>query len=107
MLIFNDRKYAKNDTEFVDSLFKSGSTCAGYYQRISNGIRMMTIKKEYFAFLVSNKHNERFIVSMGCRDGKPYYMYGLNSSDAIALGVDQMTSGQIESLIDAAMRCKD
>lgn len=107
MLLFSGKKYAKNDTEFVDSLFQDGGTCAGYYQRISNGIRLMTIKKEYFAFLVSNKHGERFIVSMGSKDGKPYYMHGLNEQDAIYLGVSGMKSSVIDGEIDAAMRCKD
>ena len=108
MLIFNGKKYAKNDTEFVDSLFHTDGTCVGYYQKVSNGIRLMTMKKMYFAFLVSNKHNEKFIVSMGqTSDGKPFYMYGLNSNDAIYLGVSEMSRQAQYDAIEAAMRCKD
>ena len=33
MLTINERKFAKNDKEFINSLFEGKTTCDGYYKK--------------------------------------------------------------------------
>lgn len=91
MITINGKKYAKNDAEFTESLFNPGGTCVGYYKKLKNGIQLMTMQKELFAFMVNNSHNERFFVSAGrLENGKAFYMYGLSDSAARWLGIENM-----------------
>lgn len=86
MLIFNGKKYAKNDAEFVESLFDASGTCNGYYKRIKGGVQLFNMQRELTAYIVDRSDLERFIVSAGMHDGKARYMYGLSTSAEQWLG---------------------
>ena len=102
MLTFNNKKYAKNNDEFVSSLFVAGSTWNGFYKKTKNGIRLYDMQNKLQGFIVNNRHNERFIVSAGTDStGKAFFMNG--ASDALEqwLGVSSMPRRDKEQALDA------
>ena len=101
MLIFNGKKYAKNNDEFISSLFVAGATCNGFYKRTKNGIRLFDMQNILQGFIVNNKHNERFIVSASVHDGKVHYMFGASEALEKWLGVFGMSAYAERVAIDA------
>lgn len=76
------KRYAPNAKELVNSLFVSGGTFDGTYKALKTGVRLYKGNGELFAFIVNNSRGEQFAVSAGVtKEGKPFYMYGLNSRD--------------------------
>lgn len=51
MLEFNGSTYARTNAEMVESLFKNGKTCAGFYKRITGGFQLFNLQRELFAFV--------------------------------------------------------
>lgn len=91
MLTINGKQYAANDKEFTASLFNAGGTAYGYYKVKKNGILLMDMQKNPFAFVVNNKHNEQFFVSARKHeDGKIHYMYSTTAKDEAILGLDKL-----------------
>lgn len=41
MLVLNGKKFARNDKEFISSLFEGKSTCVGYYKVNKRSISLM------------------------------------------------------------------
>jgi hypothetical protein len=81
MITFNGLKFAKNNSELVDSLFTSGGTCAGLYKRTMNGTKLYRPNGELFAYIVHNPKQGYFVVSAGMREDRPFYMYSTCSID--------------------------
>ena len=101
MIVINNKKFARNDSEFTDSLFENGGTCVGYYKPTKRGIQLMDHQKTLFAFVVNNRHNEQFFVSAGRNDdGRIRYSYALTSKDERFLGMDSMRYGEKISLAE-------
>lgn len=46
MITLNGKKFAKNDSEFIDSLFHSGGTCVGYYKVMRRAVILMDHNKK-------------------------------------------------------------
>lgn len=86
MLILAGKKYAKNDAEFVDSLFESGGTCQGYYKRLKNGVQILDHQKQLRAFIV-DRWADQFIVTATMKNGRAWYMNGCTSIDEEWLGI--------------------
>lgn len=100
MLLFNGKKYAKNDAEFTESLF-TDQTCNGYYKKTRNGIQLFNMRHELVAFIVNNTAQGHFVVSATMYSTKPRYMFGLSSHTADYLGLSLTAS---ESDIVKAVR---
>jgi len=100
MLIFNGKKYAKNDREFVESLFDPSCTCNGYYKRLKRGVQLFNMQHELTAYIVDRGPLERFIVSAGTHDGKARYMYGLSTSAGKWLGIEENTFARDRQMIE-------
>lgn len=92
MLNLNNNLFAKNDKEFINTLFmKRDSTALGYYRVMKNGIKLMDHQKQPIMFIVNNRHGEQFIVSCKKLDnGKTLYSYALSSSDEELIGFDKL-----------------
>jgi hypothetical protein len=99
MLIFNGKKYAKNDSEFVESLFDASGTCNGYYKRLKDGVQLFNMQRELTAFIVDRTDRARFVVSAGMHDGKARYMHGLSSAAEQWLGVAENTFARERQMI--------
>ncbi len=54
MIILNDKKFALNDNEFINSLFQTGGTCTGYYKVNKRSIMLLNIQREKIGII--NKH---------------------------------------------------
>ena len=90
MITINGKKYAKNDSEFADTLFTQGGTAVGYYKKRKNGVLLLDMQKRPFAFVVVNKYgDEPFIVSCSQTDEGIRYMYSTTLADEITLGMPQ------------------
>ena len=100
MIVFNGKKYAKNDNEMVESLFHAGGTCVGFYKTRKDGVLLSDLQKIPRVFLV-NRPNEKFAVSAHkTDDGKIRFMFGICSLDEEWVGLTglQNTYDAIESI---------
>ena len=86
MLIFNGKKYAKNDKEFTDSVF-TNQTCVGYYKKQRNGTQIFDMQRQLIAYIVANDKQGYFVVSATIDNNNPRYMFGLSSYTADFLGL--------------------
>ncbi len=81
-------KFARNSAALVSSLFDPTGTASGLYSVRRNGIMFSLPSGEPFAFLVANKHDERFFVTCSRQDdGRVRYMFGLSDPDCRRLGL--------------------
>ena len=88
MITIGNKKYAKNNSEFTDSLFKSGGTCDGFYKVYENRIIFKDVQGKPFACLVANDdYSPYFVCCSKLDNGKIFYMQGINSFDLKKLGI--------------------
>ncbi len=87
MLTFNGKQYAKNDKEFVDTLFTSGNTANGFYKKVKSGIKLYNMQKELIAFI--KRDSSPFVVNAYtyAGDGKDRYMFSTSSTVEIYLSI--------------------
>ncbi len=90
MLTINGKQYAANDKEFTASLFNPNGTAYGFYKAKKNGILLMDMQKEPFAFVVNNRHNEQFFISCGKHDGRIFYLQSTTDRAEKILGLDSL-----------------
>lgn len=80
MLTLFGKTYAKNNSEFVSSLFAK-QTCNGFYKQNKKGIYLYDIQNELIAFIKAPANGEpAFIVSAHDFEGRPRYMSGLSTA---------------------------
>lgn len=84
--------YARSKTLLVDTLFRPEGTASGFFHVAKNGILFSDPSGEPFAFLVANRHNERFFVS--CSKSKAdgdqiRYMFSTSSLDEKRLNLPE------------------
>lgn len=80
-------KFARTPALLTASLFQGGGTANGTYKVRKGGVLFLNAKGEPFAFLVANRHGERFFVSC-CTEGNGIrYGYGLADWDKCLLGL--------------------
>lgn len=87
MITINNHKFARNEKEFLESLFTGGETCYGYYRTVKHGVKLMNMQNELFAFIKVNG-NSAFAVSASISNGKARYMFSTMSVDDKTLGLD-------------------
>ncbi len=83
-------KFARTPALLTASLFEGGGTANGTFKVRKDGVLFLNAKGEPFAFLVANRHGERFFVSCSKREGGIFYMFGLADSDASLLGISSL-----------------
>lgn len=91
MITINGRKFARNESELVSSLFDPSGTGSGFYRPIRGGIQLYNLQNELFALAVNNKYDEQFFVSASTHNGKPFYLYDLTDKDRQFLGFDTLS----------------
>lgn len=99
MLMFNGKKYAKNDKEFADSLF-SDNTCNGYYKKLKNGYQLFDMQKNMKAFLYANAKQGYFVADATVRPEGVWYSYGDEHKNW--LGLSELTDSQYRDACKAA-----
>ena len=91
MLIFNGKKYARNNDEFTSSLFDAGGTCNGFYKRIRGGIQLFDMQRQIAAFIVDKPNARRFVVTAHrTENGRTRYMHATTMSTEKWLGIDAL-----------------
>lgn len=96
MIQLAGKMYAKNDREFVNSLFNPNGTCNGYYKRLKHGIQVFNPQKELIALITSYDRNYGVVSAIRHKHlKKTFYFYGLNSLTAEYLGLDGLGLDQI------------
>lgn len=103
MIEFNGRKYAKNESELIDSLFTTGGTLDGTYKKYHNRIELTHGNKEHCiaivrekgiykdatsSMVVSKANNGRFMYSTSSWDDKLFnipdsYMAKLDNANSL------------------------
>lgn len=91
MLVLNGKKYAKNNNEFMESLFVAGGTCNGFYKKTKNGVKLYDMQNNLQAFI----RNDGLSVSAFLHEGKMRYMYGMDSRTEAWLGFDVLKYSDI------------
>ena len=92
MISINGRKFAKNDSEFVDSLFNNDGTCDGYYKVMKRNIMFYDMQKKPSFTVTVNKWNEvLFSNARQLDDGKIWYSY-LGQEKAKYLGIESLVT---------------
>ena len=89
MIEINGNRFAKNDSEFTESLFNPPKTCFGFYKRKGkNVIIFCDIQKKPFAALVKQGTNS-FLVN--CREvtgGQIFYQFALGENYESIFGLN-------------------
>ena len=101
MITINGRKYAKNDSEFTDTLFDKDGTAQGFYKKYKRRILFMDHQKKPLFTLVHNWHNEKMILSASqLDDGKIWYQH-LSTKLEQFLGLDKMSYSERSNYVDS------
>jgi len=105
MLTFNNKEFAKNDKEFVNSLFSVGGkgTCAGYYKKTKRGVYLYNMQKELFAFMKADDKFTGIVSAYKHKDGKTYYMNALTSDVEKWIGLENATLSEEKALVEKAL----
>ena len=104
MLIFNGRKFAKNESELVNPLFNKGGTASGIYKTTKNKTLLYKPNGDLFACIIHNDKQGYFAVSASVQFGKPFYMYAMCEPDEKFLGLDSIPYGQVAMLIQKTFK---
>jgi hypothetical protein len=100
MLTLFGKTYAKNNSEFVNSLF-SKQTCNGFYKQNEKGITLYNIQNELIAFIKAPINGEyAFIVSAYKSENKTRYMFGLSTLTDLYLNVPESYKIKTEKLTE-------
>ena len=72
MITLNNKKLAKNNKEFTNSLFSSKGTCIGYYKVNKKSVSIMNMQKEKVGVVTNN------VMAKATKqtNGKYWYSYG-------------------------------
>lgn len=95
MIMINNKKFAKNEKEFTDTLFQKDGTAFGYYKQYKNRIIFSDMQGKVFAALIKNKHGCHF-VNAGVYDGKTRYQFAMSSQYEKLFGFPEKWSEQLE-----------
>lgn len=72
MITLNDKKLARNEEEFINSLFETGGTCVGYYKPNKLSITILDHKKNKVGVI-----NKFGVLCKATKQDKGYwYSYG-------------------------------
>jgi hypothetical protein len=86
MITHNGKKYAKNDSEAVESLFDRTGTVNGFYKRTASGLVLSDLQGKERVFV---RHSDGLTVTCHRYNGRLRYMFGLSSLDARWMGEAQ------------------
>lgn len=101
MLHFNGKTFARNDDEFLSSLFTPGGTCTGYYKPIKSGFQLFDMQKNLRAF-ISTK--ERIVVSAHrTAEGRARYMFATSSIEEQWLDLPQGMQAQHDAVVNLSI----
>ena len=80
MKIINGKKYAKNDKEFINTLFdKQGGTANGYYKETKSGLYLYDLQNKPRVFI---RAKDGLTVSFSIlENGRKRYMFALADAD--------------------------
>jgi hypothetical protein len=104
MFTINGKKFAKNEAEFMDSLFEAGGTCVGFYKKTSKGVVLMNMQSEVIGFCKADAVFTGVVsASRDKETNKLRYMYGACSTLLSLLGFDTLTYSGREQAIKQAL----
>ena len=94
MLVFNHKKYAKNDKEFIATLFCSDGTANGYYKQKPQGIYLYNIQHKLIAFIKTETYEDSAFIVSAFKDettnNRTRYMYSTTTKTEKYLGIDNL-----------------
>lgn len=89
--------FVRKASQLTASLFNPGGTACGTFKPTSRGILFSNLQGEPFAFLVANRHGERFFVSCSRSTpdgGRTRYLYTTMTQDERTLGLPESLMAQ-------------
>jgi hypothetical protein len=104
MLTINGKHFAKNNSEFLDSLFTGGSTCSGYYKKTTKGVLLMDMHKEVIGYCQDNSQFTGVVTASRDKGSKKTrYMFAADSKLKEFLGFEAMTYKEESAAIAKAL----
>lgn len=99
--------FTESPAAAIQTLFKphEGKTASGTFQKLENGILFKDIKGEKRAFLVMNKHGEKFFVSCCDIKGKVSFSFSLSDPDENFLGISGLSHSEETLLAEKIAAC--
>ena len=82
--------FVRKNSQITDTLFLPGGTASGTFKVTAAGILFSNLQGEPFAFLVANRHGERFFVSCSRSEpdgGRIRYLFSTMTCDEKYLGL--------------------
>lgn len=76
--IINGKRYVRNTSAFIDTLFYKGGTANGYYKETKAGIYLYDMQGKPRVFI---RAKDGLTVSFHVVDGRKRYMFALCDSD--------------------------
>ena len=96
MLTINGKKYAKNESEFVSSLFDKTGTCSGFYKKSKGKILLSDMQGNVFAAIICNDNFKGVVNARKSESGAIFYQYAASEHIEKMLGVPEKYSMQAE-----------
>ena len=87
MLVLNGRKFAKNNSELVNTLFDPSGTACGMYRKRKDGVLLIGLHdNKPFAYI----RNDGLVISCSQEGKQIWYMFALTSQHTKLLGFDML-----------------
>lgn len=100
ILEFDTKRFALvGSAEALDASSANRQGFHGLYKRAPNGVNLYRPSGDLEAFIVTNRHNERFVVSAYMHEGSPRYMFGAANSTEKWLGIADVGMLETDRLI--------
>lgn len=96
--------FCRTSKEATETLFKprNGRTASGFYKPRKGGFLLHDMAGKPFAFLVNNRHGERFFVSCSRHDdGRIHFAFALSSLDEKRLGIETLSYSEERDLAES------
>jgi hypothetical protein len=85
-LVINGLEFAKNSSEFTDTVFRKGGTAYGYYKKLKNHIHLMDMRGKIFAAIICTPDFQG-IVDASKINGLVFYKHAATDKTKKLLGV--------------------
>jgi hypothetical protein len=94
-ITINSKKYAKNNNNFVNTLFEKDGTAFGYYKKRKNSVLFYTMGMELFAACVVTPKFKGFVNAREL-NGKEFFQHSYSEKVKDILGIPDSHLREIE-----------
>lgn len=94
-ITINGKKYAKNNNNFVETLFEKDGTAFGYYKKHKNSVLFYTMQMELFAACIITPKFKGFVNAREL-NGKEFFQHSYSETVKKILGIPDGFFNELE-----------